>query len=127
MVNLQQTVDKCMVATIGIFPSDRCILLCELLNSYGFSYSVKRGYLNTEVHSVPVCCTYLWIENEKGDTIKPIKCSIHPQVITERMMSGVRCIDDKEPIVLEQINNALLNPKAIKKKYTKLLTTHCNK
>ena len=69
MVNLQQTVDKCMVATIGIFPSDRCILLCELLNSHGFSYSVKRGYLNTEVHSVPVCCTYLWIENEKGDII----------------------------------------------------------
>ena len=127
MTKLQQTIDKCLVATKGLFPSDRCIVLCELLKAYGQSYQVKRGYVNTELCYVPVCCTYLWLENDKGDTIKPIKCNIHPQVITERIMTGVRCIDDSEPLILEQINSALSNPRAIRKKYTNLIKAHSSK
>ena len=127
MTKLHETIDKCMIATKELFPSDRCIILCELLKTYGYSYKLKRGYVNTELCSVPVCCTYLWLENEKGDTIKPIKCNINPQVITERIMAGVRCIDDSEPLIIGQINNAINNPRAIKKKYSKLIATHCSK
>lgn len=121
---LQHYIDVAMAETKNLYPVDRCIIMAEILKKSGFPYEVKKGYINTEVKSVPLCCTYVWLENDAHSRIEPIKHMFDTHFLSERQLSGVRCVDESEPFVGRKIDESLRNVGGIKRKYYKILAKY---
>lgn len=118
---LQHFVDMAMEETAGLYPVDRCIIIAEILKRSGFPYEIKKGYINTEIKTFPLCCTYVWLENETNHRIEPIKHMFETHFISERQLPGIPCIDDNEPFVGRKIDQSISNQRDIKRKYAAIL------
>lgn len=80
----------------------------DVLEKYKKTYQIKRGYLNIDAFGTPMCFTYFWLENTKGDTLDVIKY-INPTdekyFFSENVMAGTECIDDSDCKIMNDNNS----------------------
>ena len=80
----------------------------DVLEKYKKTYKIKRGYLNIDALGTPMCFTYFWLENTKGDTLDVIKY-INPTderyFFSENVMAGTECIDDSDCKIMNDNNS----------------------
>ena len=100
----------------------QCAIVRDVLNKkYNKKYNLKRGYLNIDAFGTPACFTYFWLETEDGckiDVIKEIQGVQEKYFLTDEILSGVECIDQKESSVTVE-NDKLWNMINTKTPYTK--------
>ena len=79
-----------------LHPVLMCRLVQEVLETkYKKPYEVKRGYLNMDAFGKPVCFTYFWLENARGEQIDVLKIQNNEieYFFTDHMPAGSECID----------------------------------
>lgn len=78
----------------------QCAIVRDVLNKkYNKKYKLKKGYLNIDAFGTPACFTYFWLETDDGckvDVIKEVQGIEEKYFLTEDILTGVECIDQKE-------------------------------
>lgn len=92
----------------GLHVVQKMGIVRDVLEKYKKTYQIKRGYLNIDAFGTPMCFTYFWLENTKGDTLDIIKY-INPTneryFFSENVMAGTECIDDSDCKIMNDNNS----------------------
>lgn len=95
----------------GLHVVHKISIVRDVLEKYNKNYNLKKGYLNIDAFGTPMCFTYFWLENTKGDTLDVIKY-INPTdekyFFSENVLAGTECIDDSDCKIMND-NNTIWN------------------
>ena len=92
---------------LRLHPLHKLDIVRLVLSKYEKQYSIRRGYVNMEFSGVPVCCTYFWLEGKDGeklDVMNQISPIFENYFLTDQIIPGSECIDDRELDITHENN-----------------------